>query len=415
MSKMIIRIILFLLMFVAVFDPSDLVFHLKVPLFVAVWVFFATDTAISNDRWHDVSARLYLYLFLFVMILPGFGIMVYILRGGGLEGYDGFQYLKSYLFLTLCIPLTAKRIDLIRPLTLILCLLSMATIVLYAVTLNNELLRAYAAEFGDAYTVFSLTNRSYGALSYQSLYFHASPLLVIPIVYFCYRFLHTASWKRLSCGVLLALNVCAMLLSGTRNNMLVAVAAPLLIVAWYRGRVAKWMIAAFLFAVLFIGLSSGVIQAMFDSDDYSTAIKLGHIQDYGMIFSDWRTVLFGQGLGAKFFSTAWGTEVSITELTYLELIRNYGIFVAPIFYFLIVYPLRSLTNPRMGSIHYLLLGYLGYLYICTANPLLLSSSGMLVLSAVLYHTFCGEAMQLSRVGEAGSAALYTRSATNFVS
>lgn len=414
MSNIIIRVILFLLIAVSVFDPSDLVFHLKVPLFVAVWVFFAIDTAISSDRWHNVSSHLYLYLLLFVVILPSLGIMIYILRGGGLEGYDGFQYLKSYLFLTLCIPLTAKRIDLIRPLTLILCLLSIATIVLYAVTLDNDILRVYAAEIGDAYTVFSLTNRSYGALSYQSLYFHASPLLVIPIAYFCYRFLHTAGWNRFSCGMLLALNLCAMLLSGTRNNMFVAVAAPLLIVAWYRGRAATWTIAAFLLVILFIGLSSGVVQAMFDSDDYSTAIKLGHIQDYGMIFSDWKTVLFGQGLGAKFFSTAWGTDVSITELTYLELIRNYGIFVALIFYFLIVYPLKSLINPRMHSIHYLLLGYLSYLYICTANPLLLSSSGMLVLSSVLYHTFSGEATQLSRVGEVGSAALYRRSTANFV-
>jgi hypothetical protein len=97
--------------------------------------------------------------------------------------------------------------------------------------------------------------------------------------------------------------------------------------------------------------------------------------------------LFGQGLGASFFSTAWGTRVTLTEVTYLEIIRNYGLILAPIFYLLILYPLRVLTDAGQRVDHYVFLAYAAYLYICSGNPLLLSSTGMLVLAIVLVKTF----------------------------
>jgi len=127
---------------------------------------------------------------------------------------------------------------------------------------------------------------------------------------------------------------------------------------------------------------------MLSPDDESNAIKLAHLHDYGILFGDWKTLLFGQGLGASFFSTAWGTRVTLTEVTYLEFIRNYGLMLAPIFYFLILYPLRMLADPEARADHYLFLAYGAYLYMCSGNPLLLSSSGMLVLAVVLVKTFC---------------------------
>ena len=146
------------------------------------------------------------------------------------------------------------------------------------------------------------------------------------------------------------------------------------------------MLAA-LTAILSVGLGYGVVQAMLSSDEISNTIKLLYFRDYAAMFSKWPTLLFGQGLGASFFSTALGTRVSVTELTYVELIRNYGLIMACVFYFLLLYPLRMLGNQEARTYHYLFLGYLGYLYLCTANPLLMSSTGMLVLAIVLVKTF----------------------------
>lgn len=383
-----LRLNLVLLVVASLFDPSDLLVRAKVPLFILLWIITLIDLAISNRCQYPVPTKLYFYTLLFVLFLPAIGMFVYILRGGGIEGYEGFRYLKSYFFLSLCIPLAIKRIDLLRPLSLILSLLSVAIILICVITINDDSLRGQLAIFGDAFTIFSLTDRSYGNLSYESVYFHASPLLVLAIVYFCHRYLYSEGGTRLLSLFLLVLNVAAMALSGTRNNMIVAICAPLMVIAWYRTGRTRFLIGCFIVLILIIGITSGVAQAMLSSDEYSNSIKLGHFGDYVTLFSDWRTLLFGQGLGASFFSTVWGTRTTITELSYLEIIRIYGLIFSPLLFALIFYPLRELRNKETRDHHYLFIGYACYLYLCTANPLLLSSTGMLALSVVLYRTFC---------------------------
>jgi len=378
---------LLLLLAAAIFDPEDLLVHAKVPLFAGVWMLILADMVISRRGRFQVPMNLYLYIYIFVILLPSIGMFIYLLRGGGTEGYEWLNSYKPYLFLTLCIPLAMKRIDLIRPLSMILSVLSLATVVLYVITVNNEALRSQLWLVGNTYTIFSLNERSYGGLSYQMVYFHTSPLIIIAVAYFCYQSLVSMGRARFWNVLLLLLNVCGMLLSGTRNNMIMGLLMPLMVIAWYGGTKVRLFVVAGLAVVLSVGLGFGIVQAMLSPDDPSNAIKLLYFHDYAAMFSNWPTLLFGQGLGASFFSTALGMRVSITELTYLEFIRNYGVIMGCMFYFLLLYPLRKLGSQAARADHYLFLGYFGYLYLCTANPLLMSSSGMLVMAIVLVKTF----------------------------
>jgi hypothetical protein len=74
-------------------------------------------------------------IYIFVILLPAFGAFIYVLRGemnsGLRETYN--NYYNSYLFLTHRIPLAMKHIDLIRPLSMIPSILSVDTLVLYAI------------------------------------------------------------------------------------------------------------------------------------------------------------------------------------------------------------------------------------------------------------------------------------------
>jgi hypothetical protein len=382
-----LRLNLFLLIAVAVFDPADLLVHAKVPLFAGVWILLLADLAITRGGRYPVPTNLYYYICIFVVLLPLTGMLVYVLRGGQMQGYDGFGYYKSYLFLSLCIPLAMKRIDLIRPLCIVLSLLSLVTLFLYVIAFNDDTLRGQLWFVGDAYTLFSVNERSYGSLSYQMIYFHTSPLIVVAVAYFCYQSLVSVGRARFWNVSLLLLNVCGMMLSGTRNNMIVGLLVPLMVIAWYKGTKVRLAVAAALAVILSLGIGYGVVEAMLSPDDVSNSVKLLYFRDYAAVFSSWLTLLFGQGLGASFFSAALGTRVSITELTYVEFVRIYGVVMACIFFILLLYPLRILRNPDARTDHYLFLGYLGYLYLCTANPLLMSSSGMLVLAIVLVTTF----------------------------
>jgi hypothetical protein len=380
------RAAIYCLLFVAVFDPVDQT-HLKAPLFAAVWALFLVDLISSRTGCYQASSSLYLFVTIFVVLLPAAGMLVYLLRSGSMADYEGFKYWKSYLFLTLSIPLVVKRINVIRPLSMILTMLSITTLVLYSLAVTNDLVRAALSAFADSYIIFSVSDRTYGPFSYQSVYFHGTPLIVIAIGYFCYQSMHSVGRARMWNLLLLAINVSGMMLSGTRNNMLAGFLAPLVILGWYRGtktRAALGMVALLTIAA---GFASGLFQEMLSPDEYSNATKLGHIHDYGILFSDWKTLVFGQGLGASFFSTAWGTRVTLTEVTYLEVIRNYGLLLAPVLLLMILYPLRTLLDPGQRESHYLFLAYAAYLGICLGNPLLLSSSGMLVLAIVLVRTF----------------------------
>jgi len=386
MNKL-LRLNLYLLLAAAIFDPADLLVHMKVPLFAGVWILLLADIAISRGGRYPVPTNLYYYICIFVVLLPLTGMLVYILRGGQMQGYDGFGYYKSYLFLSLCIPLAMKRIDLVRPLAIVVSSLSLATLFLYVITFSDEALRGQLWVLGDTYTIFSLSERSYGSFTYQMVYFHSSPLMVVAVAYFCYQLLVSVGRARFWNTLMLLLNVCGMLLSGTRNNMIAGLLVPLMVIAWYKGTKVRLAVAAALAVILSLGIGYGVVEAMLSPEDVSNSVKLLYFRDYAAVFSSWPTIMFGQGLGASFFSAALGTRVSITELTYVEFVRIYGVAMACIFFILLLYPLRILRNPDARADHYLFLGYLGYLYLCTANPLLLSSSGMLVLAIILVKTF----------------------------
>ena len=86
-------------------------------------------------------------------------------------------------------------------------------------------------------------------------------------------------------NLLLLLNICAMVFSGTRNNIIVAIVAPLLVVAWYRKGRPRQIISMFLAITVAIGLSVGVLQAMISPDEFSNSVKLGHFHDYGTLFT----------------------------------------------------------------------------------------------------------------------------------
>lgn len=389
---------LFLLLLVAVFDPSDQVTHLKVPLFVCLWFIFFFGFFVSTSTSPPLSNSLLAYILVFAVFLPLTSILWYYLRGENIGQYDGFQYLKSFLFLTLAFILVVRKIDAMRPLSIVLSILSVVIITIAVLTYDDPALSQLLGPIGDATGMFMIGDRTYGGLTYTYVYFHSAPLLVLSLAYFSYRSLQSKSLSRFGFGFLLILNFFAMLCSGTRNDIIFGILTPLLVLFWHSGKHRRLALTVlFLGIVVVLGFfSSDIIGAMFDPENESNAIKLAHLKDYSVLFSQTKTLLFGQGLGAYFYSTAFGTATSITELTYLEFIRNFGLFITGIYYALLVYPLTRLRDQTLTSHHYLLLAFISYLFMCASNPLLVSSTGMLALAIVLSAIFPAKAPRLNQ-------------------
>jgi len=133
-------------------------------------------------------------------------------------------------------------------------------------------------------------------------------------------------------------------------------------------------------------MAAGVLRSMFDPEDVSTAAKVAYLGDYSKILTDPTTLLLGQGLGTRFFATGLGEVVSITELSYFEIVRTYGIIVGIAFFSYLVYPLIVLVRTRDAR-YYCVVGYGAYLIENYSNPYMLSSNGMLVLGLVAALAF----------------------------
>jgi hypothetical protein len=126
---------------------------------------------------------------------------------------------------------------------------------------------------------------------------------------------------------------------------------------------------------------------MLDPSDVSNAVKLLHVQDYLDMLSDPIKLMLGYGLGSFFYSRGFGEYISLTELTYFEFIRSFGLVLAMAYYMFLLFPLRTLFLSKAKKEHALYLSYACYLLMSATNPFLVSSSGMLIISIVWYKTF----------------------------
>jgi hypothetical protein len=137
--------------------------------------------------------------------------------------------------------------------------------------------------------------------------------------------------------------------------------------------------------IIIVGSNWSAIQNMLSSKETSNGIKITFLDRYFDIFSNMPILIFGQGLGSYFHSSRG--LVSNSELTYLEIVRRFGLILSTIIFVMLLSPLTILITKKYRDYHYIFLCYLFYLVISATNPLLMSSTGMLFLSIVLYKTF----------------------------
>jgi hypothetical protein len=377
-----LKIVLYALVCASVFDPADLIFHAKVPLFILSWVVFLLGASLDSPK-SAIRRSTLMYVFFFVAALPALSISVSFLSGSGAESFDGFSYWKGFLYLSVTLILVLEDIDLIPSLSYCLSILALSVAAVYLITNQSPIIAVPLAIWGNRFGVFAITERSYGTVDYRLIYFHASPLLVISISYFSYRFCTTKGSTRAMSLALLLLSVFGMFKGGTRNNIIFSVLTPILIFSWYsRRRVVLLSIGGILLLGLAIANISAITAAT-DARELSNHIKLQHVVDYMATFDNPKQLMLGSGIGSRFFSHGFGTYTSVTELTYFELIRSFGLLLGSAVILAFVSPLWHLSSANYYRAHYLLIAYGVYLLLCTTNPLLFSSSGMLLLSIVL--------------------------------
>lgn len=229
-----------------------------------------------------------------------------------------------------------------------------------------------------------MTTRHFLGFKMFGMYYKSLVCIIFALTY-CYYRLCFSSRRRLGWFVLAVVMSFAFIISGTRATMLLPFILLFLILYY---KISQWSRAKYIFYPLIAcgicALLLLVLMLVTETGEKSNAIKYAHLTSYVNLFSEHpEYLLWGQGPGTSFYSEGFHNFTNITEWTYIELVRNFGAFSLLIMA-MMFYPLYVLGRNMRGNIRLITTfgAYVAYLFIAGTNPLLISSTGILVILSI---------------------------------
>ncbi len=383
---------LILLLIDCVFDPADKVFKIKSLLFSIIFLLFIFQKILMKEGL-IVSKSLIQYLIIFVFIIPIVSIATYWIMENNPNYSESYKYFKTYLFLLLTIILFTNKINILIPFVYVLNVLSIITVILFLIIyFFNSQLGILILQFGEINDITYSGTRDFGGTTFAMVQFQSSPLILFNIAYYTKNLVIKTDKKKIVRIVFLLINISAMFLGATRNNMIISIFLPIIIILWYSKNRFIYMLTSAFFLFFIVSKNIETVSGMFDKSEESNSIKLTFFDDYINLFKEPRVLLIGQGVGSSFFSSTRGWT-SNSELTYFELLRRLGVFLFFFTFIMLIIPLKNLFNKKEFTDHYIYISYFLYLVMSFSNPLLMSSTGMILLSYVLNSNYKNKQLQ----------------------
>ena len=376
-SRHMLLLAVIILVSAALLDPADRIIHLKVPAFVTVLSIWLYRRGLSS---RILTQQMWIVILATSVLIPLIWTLTGTLNISGHAGDGQFILIKSYLFLLLLPVLLSEDIDLaslIVRMGVLVALLTLAMLAIYLVFPPLFVVfYAITLEKGNAMIAPA---RNILGIGVGMFYYTTSSMMIFPFSYHCSRaFQRGINWRKPL--VMCLLFGTALLISGTRANVL----AVLFVAAvWTLIRIQQssgWLIALTVGALVIAIVTATVIPQYGDTKNESNAIKLGHLRSYEREFSERPSVLlWGEGANTTFYSDGSRGWVSGSELTYVEMVRVFGLPMTTLFIAGLMWIAFALFAE--GTLH-VALAYVAYLTITAFDPLLISSTGMLVICAM---------------------------------
>lgn len=382
LSASLLRFSLWILVLIALVDPGDKLLHAKAPVFAGVLLLWFLRKGLTKAAF----SRLALVAILGVaIVLPWFWGELGYLTGAVRDLADLGAAFKAYAFVILFFVILDEHIDLdlmiakagfvVAGFLLAVCALYFISPIVYAAVYQYTLDKDLA--------LFNAERDLFG-LGLGTFYYKTSAVLVISLGYSLQRVLWGDSRKWVH-RFLVLFYATAIVATGARGNFLGATLVFGFLI--FRKIDEKFgRKSALLFGILLLALVVGAGAKRFlNPQEASNQVKLQHYHSYVAEFSENPQVLiFGQGVGTSFYSSGVERYTAITELTYLEVLRQFGIPATLLICGLLLAPM--IMAVRKGATRYmsayLMPAYLGYLFIAGTNPLLINSTGLMVVVAM---------------------------------
>jgi hypothetical protein len=346
-------------------DPNNILFHMKLPSFLLflLWCFYKKVNFYRNG----------IILFSTVYLLLLLSTLNMLLNNYEYEIDSTMSFYTSQIVLFTLMFVSDKTVNLVNPCILAAKIISITTIFL---TIIIKTYPGVALIFADS-KLFMIMQRPILGHTFFSVFHLSSPIIVLSLGYEFAVFLSNKLKKYfINCF----LYSTALYLSGTRANILSGFLVIMIIYLYYVLFLKKNMLKfVFIFVLIcFLG-SLMVFLLLTDETSGSSAIKYGHLVSISKLLKgNLNIFLFGNGPGSLYYSEGFHGVTYISELSYYELIRNYGLFSAIIICSIFFSPLLFFMQKKILSFS-IFISYLAYLFIAGTNPLLMVPQGYVVL------------------------------------
>jgi hypothetical protein len=393
-----------------VFDPSNSLLQLKHELFIALIAWSCVRIALRPSM--PLRTLLQISLVTAGIAVISASSLFYLLQTWGTDEQSARlgAYL-SFASVLAIISFATSPNTALKSFLFVVTLQAFATIAVWLVVITVPTSWNVIVPFGYEKDFLWLNLREFGGMSYVQVFFKTSPYMIIALAFYSQRVVETR--RRCSFRVICLSVACftALIISGTRANMLAAVVIPIVFVAVSPSVKTSYKTgiigAVSIMLACFIAYNSSVLHAMLDPYETSNNVKLSYFQDYYLIFQDTTTILFGQGVGAMHYFSSLGKPLLITEVTPLEILRQLGAICGLVYVIWLLVPLLYLGFGSKATFRWLAIGYAVYLLVSLSNYFLMSSTGIVLVSLCYGVSLQGHFTYSTRVRLPGAAAAQT--------
>ena len=395
MSLRLAKIFFFLLCLDVVIDPGNSIFNIKEALFIGTLLlgllYCIRQKLIINKN------VFYVCLF-FGLFIPVYGVLVGWVYDQAFSSEYALMYTKSFLFIWL---LVIQKTSISFEKYLAIASLFVIIPSLYLVITINAFDPRETYYFVQHKASFISRRYFAGIIVDPVIYYKTLSLSIFGIGWLLATLREKLSFpQKLFKNILLATILLVVFYSFSRAVWICA--AILLLhhfyIKWKHKKFVKPILVILLLVVVFVGTPMVIQKIIFVQGEEANLVKFGHISSYLHLFDEQPLVLLiGQGLGGGFYSSGFKEITYMTEITYLELIRFFGVPLFIIIMLFLFYPLyfyHRNKNHIAKRERFVYLSFGLYLFCVATNPLLIGSTGMIVL-VVLYSVVFKTKYQLS--------------------
>lgn len=353
------RSLLLLLMGIVLIDPTNRIFHMKEVLFVSVLFFYAVSYKLK--AYHEqVSYIVWLFVFAILSIVMG-GLFY----NSNLTASS--SYFKAIVFVIISFALSRYTIqELLKYLYYAGFSLSGYIVVLFiSFSTGSSHLSPIIAAAVNADNTLMLASRVFLGIPMIMFFYKTMPICLFSLAY------ATRNGKVIPAIVILA----AIIMGGSRTPILMGLVLVGYVLSKKSKRLMKYLVpVAFAIGVVMVLSSLLAKENQTEGDEIKYGISSQLVQDSSLV---------GHGVGVTYYTKDRGLTNN-SEVTYHEMLYQYGYVLFPFVLYLffspalIIYRRGKDDNTKDFAVAYLL-----YLVNAGTNPLLISSTGMLVYAYAL--------------------------------